>query len=91
MGAAEDIVNAKIKKPGMGYAESVKVAEAPNTPPGNPKIISGSKIDPNNPDVLRGDKTGAWKGAAPDAELNWVQKMTKQIHDYLTRKKKENK
>jgi hypothetical protein len=28
---------------------------------------------------------------APDQELNWVQKMTKQIHDYLTRKKKENK
>jgi hypothetical protein len=32
---------------------------------------------------------GKPSGMSPDAELNWVQKMTKQIHSYLTRKKKE--
>jgi len=72
-----------------GYAAMVsdlekkgtKEALVPTKKPGNPKIISGAVPDPNNGPVLKG----------PDKELNWVQKMTKQIHDYLTRKKKENK
>jgi hypothetical protein len=73
MGAAEDIVNAKMKKPDMGYAESVKVAEA-NTPSEKPvkPVVPNVPVKP-----------------AHDPELNWVQKMTKQIHDYLTRKKNE--
>ena len=71
-----------------GYAAMVKDLEkkgteealAPKKKLGNPKIISGATPEPNTP-VLRG----------PDPELNWVQKMTKQIHSYLTRKKKESK
>jgi hypothetical protein len=68
MGAAEDIVKAKMKKPSMGYAESVKVAEA-NTPPEKPKPPP----------------------TVPVEQENWVQKMTRQIHRYLTRKAKESK
>lgn len=75
MGAAEDMVNAKMKNPSMGYAAMVKAGEV-NTPPEKPKIPPADPNAPANP--------------VPDQELNWVQKMTKQVHDYLTRKKKEN-
>lgn len=66
MGAAEDIINKKLEKPGaneMDINRAQTDAEAARNKP---------------------------SGMSPDAELNWVQKMTKQVHDYLTKKKKES-